>query len=272
MILTNSGQPLIASEDSVKVTPSEVYAPNPTAASPNAKAPSQPLQPDSVMVSQVRQKLSGDTELMPVASRIFIQSENGTVSLVGSVPDDVTKAKIEARVNQVPGVVSINDQLQVTSEQPAPPPIEPAAVNAVTPQESASAPKVVQVPPANAEQGLTPTGSSPDSNNRVYAANVPTPVQSSNYFNVQVQGSAGTDPAEGALAQRIVQELQGDATLVPVTRPVEILVGDGKITLTGTVSNQEQKQRIQAAVQRVSGFTDVDNRLRIKDSGPEEAR
>ena len=112
IVLTNSGPPFIASDSAVIVTPGEVHAPNPTADLPNTKAPTQSLQPDSVLVSRVRQALNTDPSLVPVVAHLLIDSENGSVSLVGSVPDDETKEKIEAEVKRVPGVLSLDDQLQ----------------------------------------------------------------------------------------------------------------------------------------------------------------
>src|SRR6266481_1309387 len=77
---------------------------------------------DQTLVTQVQDALKRDTTLAAIAPRIEVTAQNGTVTLSGSVPSDQDKQRIEAMVKSTAGVVSVNNQLQVslqpTSERP----------------------------------------------------------------------------------------------------------------------------------------------------------
>src|SRR6266576_5279141 len=69
---------------------------------------------DQTLVTQVQNSLNKDTSLATIAPRIEVTAQNGTVTLSGSVPSDQDKQRIEAAVKSTAGVVSVNNQLQVS--------------------------------------------------------------------------------------------------------------------------------------------------------------
>jgi hyperosmotically inducible periplasmic protein len=69
---------------------------------------------DQMLVTQVQNALNKDTNLAIIAPRIEVTAQNGTVTLSGSVPSDQDKQRIEAAVKSTAGVVSVNNQLQVS--------------------------------------------------------------------------------------------------------------------------------------------------------------
>src|SRR6266478_949760 len=77
---------------------------------------------DQTLVMQVQDALKKDTTIATFAPRIEVTAQNGAVTLNGSVPTDQDKQRIEAMVKSTSGVVSVNNQLQVslqpTSEHP----------------------------------------------------------------------------------------------------------------------------------------------------------
>lgn len=82
--------------------------------------------------------------------------------------------------------------------------------------------------------------------------------------NITVQGTSAGDQT---LAQQIRQELQTDASLASAISLVNISVTDGRVALRGTVKNEVQKREIEAAIQRATGVSSVDNQLRVSSTG-----
>jgi osmotically-inducible protein OsmY len=84
-------------------------------------------------------------------------------------------------------------------------------------------------------------------------------------INVNVQGASAADQT---LAEQIRQELRSDASLASAISQVNISVADGRVTLRGTVKNDVQKREIEAAIQRATGLSSVDNQLRVSAGSP----
>jgi hypothetical protein len=114
--------------------------------------------------------------------------------------------------------------------------------------------------------GVAPTGREGESN-RVYpgegaqagtATAVSTP-GTDNMFSLHVQG---LNDADRSVAERIIQGLRTDTSLVSLFPKVDIHVANGAVTLRGTVQTQQQKDAIGAAVQRATGGA-VNNELQI---------
>src|SRR5207248_3650915 len=64
----------------------------------------------------------------------------------------------------------------------------------------------------------------------------------------------------------ILRPLPTRTTLFPYTtlfRSVKINIENGKATLQGTVKSQDEKLKIETAVQKVTGITSLDDQLRI---------
>lgn len=71
---------------------------------------------DRNLDQRIRQALSGDTALAASAQNIHIETDNGEVTLHGSVATEKAKADIAAKVQQVMGVKKVNNQLQTASD------------------------------------------------------------------------------------------------------------------------------------------------------------
>ena len=86
---------------------------------------------DRTLNQQIRQALSEDTALAAAAQSVFIVTDNGEVTLHGSVATEKEKADINAKVHQVAGVKKLKNQLQM-----APPNLQDSASDSMSPSNS----------------------------------------------------------------------------------------------------------------------------------------
>jgi hypothetical protein len=93
---------------------------SPHANSANAENSDAASVSDGTLVSQLRQSLQRDAEIAPIVPNIQITANDGTVVLSGSVQSEEQKRQIESIVHGEAGVVSVNNQLQVSTGQIAP--------------------------------------------------------------------------------------------------------------------------------------------------------
>ncbi len=196
---------------------------------------------DRSLMNQVRQAL--DTGPMASAApNIYVAAQNGTITLTGSVPTEQQKAAIESLVRNTPGVVAVNDQLQLVSASSQTPPSSqiPAGAQPVPP------------PP-------TPTGRDYSSQGQP-GVTTATTTATGDIFNLHVQGLNETDRN---LAQRILEGLRTDSQLASLMPTVNINVANGRVVLQGLVQNQQQKQTIASVVERAAGISNVDDQLRV---------
>jgi osmotically-inducible protein OsmY len=85
-------------------------------------------------------------------------------------------------------------------------------------------------------------------------------------FDVNIRGASQADQS---LGQKLVTELRADTSLAAIVPAIRVNIDNGKATLRGTVKSQEEKLKIEAAVQKVTGITSVDDQLRISSTpGP----
>lgn len=103
------------------------------AQSPGQSAPQQQPQDDNTITTRIEAKYFTDPV---VTSRdIAVQTSNGNVTLKGSVQNDAERQQAVTAAKSVPGVKSVNDQLQLNAQlQPASgsqlPAVAPVAPNA----------------------------------------------------------------------------------------------------------------------------------------------
>jgi len=148
------------------------------------------------------------------------------------------KQNIESIAQRTMGVTAVDNQIQISSE-------------------SAS---------IQTNEALSPTSSRPDQSTNAATYSSESGQYStgqSGAVNVNVQGSS---EADRTLAQQISQELRTDAGLASAISQISISVADGKVSLKGSVKNDEQKRQIESAIQRVTGVSSVDNQLQISSS------
>ena len=69
---------------------------------------------DRKIIQEVRQALTSDSSLSTSAQNVTVVSNNGNVTLRGSVKDDSEKQKIVNKATQVAGVTNVDNQLTVT--------------------------------------------------------------------------------------------------------------------------------------------------------------
>lgn len=83
---------------------------------------------------------------------------------------------------------------------------------------------------------------------------------SSGAFNLTVQGSTDADQK---LADQVKQELKADTSLTGFSSRLRISLDNGKATLRGSVKTDAEKQKVEKAVEKITGVTSVQNELRV---------
>src|SRR6185295_15689565 len=85
----------------------------------SGSASSSTIPTDTIVVTEIRRSLSGNTELAPIVSQLQITENNGTVTLSGRVPNEQQKQQIQTLVQQQTGVTQVNNQITVSSQSSA---------------------------------------------------------------------------------------------------------------------------------------------------------
>ncbi|HSU54504.1 MAG TPA: BON domain-containing protein [Candidatus Dormibacteraeota bacterium] len=184
---------------------------------------------DSVLEGQVREQLGNYGRLGTAAQNVRINCQNGQATLSGSVPTRQERDMIDTVVRNTPGILSVNDQMQITG-------------------------------------GGYATGAtgSYEPSSRVYSTTEPSQaaVQATTgeMFSLHVQGLT---PGDRNLAQRIIEGLQTDTTLATVIPRVNINVAQGQVSLRGNVQSEEQRRIIENAVRHAAGVPVVEDQLRV---------
>jgi osmotically-inducible protein OsmY len=70
---------------------------------------------DQALNQRIRQALSGDMTLAIAIQKVHLDTDNGEVTLHGSVMTDKQKADIAAKVQQVAGVKKVDNQLRTAA-------------------------------------------------------------------------------------------------------------------------------------------------------------
>jgi osmotically-inducible protein OsmY len=227
----NFASPAYAGSTSSESSPSSSIA----AATASQGSPS---EADRTLTAQVQGLLTNENTVAVISPNLLIRTQKGTVILSGSVKSEAEKQRIEGTIRNISGVVSVNNQLEVTQKAPE---------NVV----------------------LSPTSARPNDTSRVYAKDPSDPDASSaaaptaDSLSVDIQAS--TD-ADRTLGQQIMKDVCTDKALAAFVSMIKIQVDSGQVTVRGTVKNEQEKQSVEAAVQKVSGVTKVDNQLQVETS------
>lgn len=107
LLLSLMGLALVACDQSTKTDRTA----NPTAADQNENAA------DREISQRVRQFLMDDGSLANVSKTIVIVTQNGVVTLRGSVTSDMEKMKIDRQTKMVPGVKNVVNNLDVATNR-----------------------------------------------------------------------------------------------------------------------------------------------------------
>jgi osmotically-inducible protein OsmY len=70
---------------------------------------------DQALNQRIRQALSGDMILVTAIQEVHLDTDNGEVTLHGSVTTDKQKADIAAKIQQVTGVKKVDNQLRIAT-------------------------------------------------------------------------------------------------------------------------------------------------------------
>jgi len=240
---------------------------------------------DRALAERIRQQFSRYGDLAGVAPQVQVSARNGTVTLTGVVPSEQDRKMINAMVANTTGVLNLNDQLTVSSLPPAVASLPAGGSLADRVRQTlrndpavAAAASNVQVSEDNGKVNLTGTVPSEDDkrlivsavrnapgvaavNDNLQVALQPTGRVPGEIFNLHVQGLSTTDRT---LAQRILDGLRTDSSLGSLLPIVNINVADGKVTLQGTVQNDQQKNAITSAVRHAAGVDNVEDQLQVQ--------
>ena len=134
-----------------------------------------------------------------------------------------------------PATQPSSETLRETEPVPPPPPPPPSAYS----------------PPADT---APPMGSSPSS---------PATPQTAQPEETPPLGSATATANDQELKEKIQSALQVDPSLSKVADNVQIETMDGKVTLRGSASSEEEKKQITTTVQQMEGVQEVDNQLQV---------
>jgi osmotically-inducible protein OsmY len=249
------------------------------------------------MVTEIRNTISKDPALATIAPQIQINATSGTVTLSGSVKSEQDKERIAELVRQTTGVVTVNNQLTVSSQ---------SQTSTTTPDATSRTDSTIVGGTAQSktdtQEGLTqnkqydtekqalsptsqsaserlyhsttnvsPTSERPET--RIYSSTQPSSTTQQGQTSTE-QGTTGvqgkfdlnvqaTTEADRTLGQKIMQELRSNTSLAASIPMLRISLNNGKVVLKGNVKSETEKQQIESAVQRVTGVTTVDNQLQV---------
>lgn len=261
-----------------------------------AAAAARAAEADRALAASVRDQFNRYGDLSALANNVQIIAQNGTVTLTGAVPTENDRQMIEAMVRKTPGVLAVNDQLQVGTPAVVstydPNPSDLALVTSVR-QSLREHPSIVPYERSigvSANNGMvTLTGYVPSEADREFVDSVvkntpgvtslvdqmriaalPTsrygepprvyPGEPGDQFNLHVQGLTQRDRD---LAEHILRNLRTDSISPNALADVNIDVADGRVTLNGDVQSDYQRRMIVSAVQRAAGAGNVYDNLRI---------
>jgi hypothetical protein len=115
---------------------------------------------DKRLNTQIRQSLNADTSLSGVGQNVQLSTQNGKVTLRGSVSSEAEKRQIEQKVKQMNDVDNVDNQLQVASSgSPSSMGSSPGTSSSMT-NPSGSSPSTGR-PSGSSPSTMNPSSSSP---------------------------------------------------------------------------------------------------------------
>jgi len=189
--------------------------------------PGSQVAADRELESNLRSQVNRYGDLATTTPDLHIYAQNGTVTLSGNVPSQREREMIESLVRNQPGVVAVNDQLQVGY----------APTGAIN-----GAPRVYSTPP-DYVVGSTPAV--------IYSGNP----------NVTIQASTLGDRN---LGQRIVDRLRAAPDMQLLTTALNLAINNGQVYLRGAVDTEQQHLTIVSLVQHTFGVTAVYDQLAVR--------
>jgi osmotically-inducible protein OsmY len=185
------------------------------------------------MENHLRSELDRYGDLAATEPNLQIYANNGTVTLSGPVQTEKDRQMVDTVVRNAPGVVAVNDQLQVMyppTGAPAGAYTQPAPVYTTPPSGALLPPPVIPAP------GVVIT----------------TP---------RVQASTASDEA---VCRRICDQMRVYNVPPEAYQNVTITVRGGNAYVQGTVVTQQERQDIISACQHSSGIVAVYDQLQVR--------
>ena len=222
-------------------------------------------------VANVNNQLQVSTQ-----SELNLPGETENKQAVGGTSDQsATAQSTGTQASQPAATQSANEQpLPNATTQPSPTGQQPLDQSSVEPSKPYQFGQSIQSDftltnqssTTSPDQNLSPTADQQGTN--IYNTNQSTLGTSdaalgkgtADSFDVKIQ--AATE-ADRTLGQQVVQELKTDTSLAALLPKIRLNVESGKITLSGTVKSEDQKQKIESAVKRVTGVANVEDHLRV---------
>jgi osmotically-inducible protein OsmY len=81
-----------------------------------------------------------------------------------------------------------------------------------------------------------------------------------------------TNDTDRTLVSQVQQSLRQDNTLAPLMPGIQVSAQNGSVTLSGNVSSEQEKQRIESMVKSTSGVVSVNNQLQVAGVSPTSDR
>lgn len=217
---------------------------------------------DRSLEARIRSDLNRYGDLAAATPNLGISARQGYVTLTGTVPAEKDRQMIEACVRNTPGVVTVNDQLQVgyaptgsvgqstAVYAPATPPTVEVTTPPPTPAYTEQRTVVTTTPaPAPTYTEVAPPSGS------IYTDSARSSV------GLQVQATADADRE---LADRIASNVRSDPVIPTLAPSVTVTVTGGRAYVTGTVESGRQKRAVIDAVKHTPGVIEVVDRLHIR--------
>jgi osmotically-inducible protein OsmY len=92
------------------------------------------------------------------------------------------------------------------------------------------------------------------------------PQGSTTFNDTTVQTQTEPSAADSALVSQVRTAINNDTTLVTIAPSIQVMANSGTVTLSGNVSNEQQKLAIEQVVKGTSGVVTVNNQLQVAPS------
>lgn len=183
-------------------------------------------EPEQAISRRVRQVIQDDSSLSSNARNIKVSTSKGVVTLRGYVRNEKERGLVIRKANQVPGVSSIDDKLQIASDSP-----------------STSASEKVKSTLSSAGEAIKSRASSAASSTASAIENIV------------------ENEEEKAISRRVRDAIASDSAFSAAAKQIKVSTSKGVVTLRGTVANEGERTALLRKVRQTQGVKDVDDRI-----------
>lgn len=217
-----------------------------------------PPPPDDVDITLAVERRLAVDEAVP-EHRIDVATDEGFVTLSGSVDSLYAKLAAEDAAENVRGVLGVINQIEVL-----PPPRTDTAIRGDVIAALAAEPgvDVVNVNVRVEDRVVTLVGEVESFGERYIAEKTAAGVAGVTAVVNRLTYEVATDRPDDAIAEETEDRLRADASIA--SRLINVVVEDGEVTLTGSVRSAGERTRAERHVWTVPGVREVDNNLRVQ--------